>query len=76
VSKGSRRTRTAKLIRELRLPGYRVEPVSVQEANAALPAESSTAISTLLGTIGIGGVLPSPPYVRVRIRRFGELSYV
>jgi hypothetical protein len=35
VSKSSRRTRTAKVIRELRLLGYRVEPLSVPPANPA-----------------------------------------
>lgn len=35
VSKSSRRTRTAKMIRELRLLGYRIEPLSVPPANPA-----------------------------------------
>jgi transposase len=35
VSRTSRQRRTAKMIRELRLLGYRIEPVSVQSSNPA-----------------------------------------
>ena len=35
VSRRSRQRRTAKMIRELRLLGYRIEPVSVQSSNPA-----------------------------------------
>ena len=59
------------------------EPLELPKASCgpeANPArlEPPQALSFMLGTIGIGGISrlspPTPPYIRVRIRRFAGLS--